>query len=86
MQPQKETPEPSEFTKEMREKYKYVIKNKLCVHVTALVKSLNVIDRLCAQHEEDENIYKQVAEHNDILIAENKKLIEGQQAKVKAGS
>ena len=43
-----------------------------------LGKACDIIEQLQAQHEEDENIYKQVAGHNDILIAENKKLLEGQ--------
>ena len=42
----KEEPEQGEFTKEMREKYKYAIKNKLTIHISAYVKALNVIDRL----------------------------------------
>jgi hypothetical protein len=57
--------------KNVSEKTKDKITKKL---FDLLFEGFEIIEQQAKQHEEDENIYKQVAEQNDILIAENAQL------------
>ena len=74
----KEVPEPADFTKEMREKYEYAIKNRLCVHISAYVEALSVIDRLTDKYDRLDLYNCDMMQKYQKLQAENKKLVEGQ--------